>query len=65
MIHFLFGKFTMLIEIRNFLLCIRVNINYSIGSVSLQQISVWAKKILSNGEIIGEASKPYIILLQN
>nr|YP_010993201.1 RNA polymerase subunit beta' [Oxandra longipetala]WOZ09303.1 RNA polymerase subunit beta' [Oxandra longipetala] len=30
-----------------------------IGSVSPQQISVWAKKILPNGEIVGEVTKPY------
>nr|YP_010382398.1 RNA polymerase beta' subunit [Artabotrys hexapetalus]UED16183.1 RNA polymerase beta' subunit [Artabotrys hexapetalus] len=30
-----------------------------IGSVSPQQISAWAKKILPNGEIIGEVTKPY------
>nr|YP_009730291.1 RNA polymerase beta subunit [Helicia shweliensis]QHT54451.1 RNA polymerase beta subunit [Helicia shweliensis] len=30
-----------------------------IGSVSPQQISVWANKILPNGEIVGEVTKPY------
>nr|BEV76173.1 RNA polymerase subunit beta' [Clausena lansium] len=30
-----------------------------IGSVSPQQISAWANKILPNGEIIGEVAKPY------
>ncbi|KAB2016512.1 hypothetical protein ES319_D08G101900v1 [Gossypium barbadense] len=30
-----------------------------IGSVSSQQISAWAKKILPNGETIGEVTKPY------
>nr|ATL59787.1 RNA polymerase beta' subunit [Retiniphyllum pilosum] len=30
-----------------------------IGSVSLQQISAWATKILPNGEIVGEVTKPY------
>nr|UNA67775.1 RNA polymerase beta subunit [Vitis palmata] len=30
-----------------------------IGSVSPQQISAWANKILPNGEIIGEVTKPY------
>uniref|UniRef100_UPI00315D1B74 RNA polymerase beta' subunit n=1 Tax=Mitrephora tomentosa TaxID=1489755 RepID=UPI00315D1B74 len=30
-----------------------------IGSVSPQQISAWAKKILPNGEIVGEVKKPY------
>nr|QQV39164.1 RNA polymerase beta' subunit [Macaranga tanarius] len=30
-----------------------------IGSVSPQQISAWAKKILPNGEIVGEVLKPY------
>nr|YP_010472574.1 RNA polymerase beta' subunit [Hymenaea courbaril]UVH65696.1 RNA polymerase beta' subunit [Hymenaea courbaril] len=30
-----------------------------IGSVSPQQISAWAKKILPNGEIVGEVTKPY------
>nr|YP_010445227.1 RNA polymerase beta' subunit [Pyankovia brachiata]UTJ90728.1 RNA polymerase beta' subunit [Pyankovia brachiata] len=30
-----------------------------IGSVSPQQISAWATKILPNGEIIGEVKKPY------
>nr|UDP57175.1 RNA polymerase beta' subunit [Melicytus alpinus]UDP57259.1 RNA polymerase beta' subunit [Melicytus chathamicus]UDP57343.1 RNA polymerase beta' subunit [Melicytus crassifolius]UDP57427.1 RNA polymerase beta' subunit [Melicytus dentatus]UDP57763.1 RNA polymerase beta' subunit [Melicytus micranthus]UDP58015.1 RNA polymerase beta' subunit [Melicytus ramiflorus] len=29
-----------------------------IGSVSPQQISAWAKKILPNGEIVGEVTKP-------
>nr|YP_010018706.1 RNA polymerase beta' subunit [Primula bracteata]QOJ48321.1 RNA polymerase beta' subunit [Primula bracteata] len=30
-----------------------------IGSVSSQQISAWANKILPNGEIVGEVTKPY------
>nr|YP_010181963.1 RNA polymerase beta' subunit [Primula rubifolia]QVD44941.1 RNA polymerase beta' subunit [Primula rubifolia]QVD45024.1 RNA polymerase beta' subunit [Primula rubifolia] len=30
-----------------------------IGSVSPQQISVWANKILPNGEMVGEVTKPY------
>nr|YP_009869859.1 RNA polymerase beta' subunit [Cratoxylum cochinchinense] len=30
-----------------------------IGLVSPQQISAWAKKILPNGEIVGEVKKPY------
>nr|YP_009767573.1 RNA polymerase beta' subunit [Duparquetia orchidacea]QIS98191.1 RNA polymerase beta' subunit [Duparquetia orchidacea] len=30
-----------------------------IGSVSPQQISAWANKILPNGEIVGELTKPY------
>nr|AEP94875.1 RNA polymerase beta [Vigna unguiculata] len=30
-----------------------------IGSVSPQQISAWAKRILPNGEIVGEVKKPY------
>nr|AQV09747.1 RNA polymerase beta' subunit [Lupinus micranthus] len=30
-----------------------------IGLVSPQQISSWAKKILPNGEIVGEVTKPY------
>nr|YP_010351226.1 RNA polymerase beta' subunit [Magnolia ovalis]YP_010367764.1 RNA polymerase beta' subunit [Magnolia vrieseana]QJU01084.1 RNA polymerase beta' subunit [Magnolia tsiampacca]QJU00740.1 RNA polymerase beta' subunit [Magnolia ovalis]UOK13568.1 RNA polymerase beta' subunit [Magnolia ovalis]UOU88807.1 RNA polymerase beta' subunit [Magnolia vrieseana] len=30
-----------------------------IGSVSTQQISAWANKILPNGEIVGEVTKPY------
>nr|YP_010422347.1 RNA polymerase beta' subunit [Primula ovalifolia]USG57349.1 RNA polymerase beta' subunit [Primula ovalifolia] len=30
-----------------------------IGSVSPQQISAWANKILPNGEIVGEVAKPY------
>lgn len=30
-----------------------------IGSVSPQQITVWANKILPNGEIVGEVTKPY------
>nr|YP_009577958.1 RNA polymerase beta' subunit [Bunchosia argentea]QBK32575.1 RNA polymerase beta' subunit [Bunchosia argentea] len=30
-----------------------------IGSVSPQQISAWANKILPNGEIVGEVRKPY------
>nr|BEV76990.1 RNA polymerase subunit beta' [Murraya koenigii] len=30
-----------------------------IGSVSPQQISAWSNKILPNGEIIGEVTKPY------
>nr|YP_010035979.1 RNA polymerase beta' subunit [Impatiens alpicola]QQQ89286.1 RNA polymerase beta' subunit [Impatiens alpicola] len=30
-----------------------------IGSVSRQQISAWANKILPNGEIVGEVTKPY------
>nr|YP_010421600.1 RNA polymerase beta' subunit [Urtica magellanica]USG55651.1 RNA polymerase beta' subunit [Urtica magellanica] len=30
-----------------------------IGSVSPQQIKAWAKKILPNGEIVGEVTKPY------
>nr|YP_009776219.1 RNA polymerase beta' subunit [Rubia cordifolia]YP_010288153.1 RNA polymerase beta' subunit [Rubia podantha]YP_010288237.1 RNA polymerase beta' subunit [Rubia yunnanensis]YP_010957979.1 RNA polymerase beta' subunit [Rubia alata]YP_010958063.1 RNA polymerase beta' subunit [Rubia ovatifolia]QJA26620.1 RNA polymerase beta' subunit [Rubia cordifolia]UKU08755.1 RNA polymerase beta' subunit [Rubia podantha]UKU08839.1 RNA polymerase beta' subunit [Rubia yunnanensis]WMZ97916.1 RNA polymerase beta len=30
-----------------------------IGSVSPQQISAWATKILPNGEIVGEVTKPY------
>nr|QVX29573.1 RNA polymerase beta' subunit [Pterodon abruptus] len=30
-----------------------------IGSVSPQQISAWSKKILPNGEIVGEVTKPY------
>nr|YP_009515089.1 RNA polymerase beta' subunit [Dendrotrophe varians]AUN45160.1 RNA polymerase beta' subunit [Dendrotrophe varians] len=30
-----------------------------IGSVSPQQISAWAKKILPNGDIVGEVTKPY------
>nr|USG97355.1 RNA polymerase beta' subunit [Urtica mairei var. mairei] len=30
-----------------------------IGSVSPQQINAWAKKILPNGEIVGEVTKPY------
>lgn len=30
-----------------------------IGPVSPQQIRAWAKKILPNGEIVGEVTKPY------
>ena len=30
-----------------------------IGSVSPQQISTWANKILPNGERVGEVTKPY------
>nr|YP_010468163.1 RNA polymerase beta' subunit [Urtica membranacea]UVF31103.1 RNA polymerase beta' subunit [Urtica membranacea] len=30
-----------------------------IGSVSPQQINAWSKKILPNGEIVGEVTKPY------
>nr|QXE46007.1 RNA polymerase beta' subunit [Gonocarpus micranthus] len=30
-----------------------------IGSVSPQQISAWANKILPNGEVVGEVTKPY------
>uniref|UniRef100_A0A2K1Y5L9 DNA-directed RNA polymerase n=1 Tax=Populus trichocarpa TaxID=3694 RepID=A0A2K1Y5L9_POPTR len=30
-----------------------------IGSVSPQQISAWTNKILPNGEIVGEVTKPY------
>lgn len=30
-----------------------------IGPVSPQQIKAWAKKILPNGEIVGEVTKPY------
>nr|YP_010006686.1 RNA polymerase beta' subunit [Passiflora cerradensis]QNR05453.1 RNA polymerase beta' subunit [Passiflora cerradensis] len=30
-----------------------------IGSVSPQQISAWAKKILPNGKIVGEVTRPY------
>jgi DNA-directed RNA polymerase subunit beta' len=30
-----------------------------IGSVSPQQIRVWANKILPNGEVVGEVTKPY------
>ncbi|YP_001122807.1 RNA polymerase beta' subunit (chloroplast) [Phaseolus vulgaris] len=30
-----------------------------IGSVSPQQMSAWAKRILPNGEIVGEVTKPY------
>jgi len=30
-----------------------------IGLVSPQQISAWATKILPNGEIVGEVTKPY------
>ncbi|KAK7260972.1 hypothetical protein RIF29_27275 [Crotalaria pallida] len=30
-----------------------------IGLVSPQQISAWAKKILPNGEVVGEVTKPY------
>nr|QJS52098.1 RNA polymerase beta' subunit [Vicia bungei] len=30
-----------------------------IGSVSPEQISAWAKKILPNGETVGEVTKPY------
>nr|YP_009123243.1 RNA polymerase beta [Chloranthus serratus]AJM69975.1 RNA polymerase beta [Chloranthus serratus] len=30
-----------------------------IGSVSPQQITAWANKILPNGEIVGEVTKPY------
>nr|BDY09639.1 RNA polymerase subunit beta' [Lysimachia lobelioides] len=30
-----------------------------IGSVSPQQISAWANKMLPNGEIVGEVTKPY------
>ncbi|MFS7891607.1 DNA-directed RNA polymerase subunit beta' [Helianthus anomalus] len=30
-----------------------------IGLVSPQQISTWSKKILPNGEIVGEVTKPY------
>nr|YP_010458311.1 RNA polymerase beta' subunit [Salacia menglaensis]UUA69851.1 RNA polymerase beta' subunit [Salacia menglaensis] len=30
-----------------------------IGSVSPQQISAWANKILPNGELVGEVTKPY------
>nr|YP_009488169.1 RNA polymerase beta [Papaver rhoeas]AWD30571.1 RNA polymerase beta [Papaver rhoeas] len=30
-----------------------------IGSVSPEQISAWAKKILPNGEVVGEVTKPY------
>nr|YP_009309952.1 RNA polymerase beta' subunit [Coreanomecon hylomeconoides]ALZ50095.1 RNA polymerase beta' subunit [Coreanomecon hylomeconoides] len=30
-----------------------------IGSVSPEQISAWANKILPNGEIVGEVTKPY------
>nr|YP_009738932.1 RNA polymerase beta' subunit [Hedysarum taipeicum]QIC19303.1 RNA polymerase beta' subunit [Hedysarum taipeicum]UFP91298.1 RNA polymerase beta' subunit [Hedysarum taipeicum] len=32
-----------------------------IGSVSPQQISAWAEKILPNGEIVGEVTKPYTL----
>nr|WEB51333.1 RNA polymerase beta' subunit [Tetraena hamiensis var. qatarensis] len=32
-----------------------------IGSVSPQQISAWATKILPNGEIVGEVTKPYTL----
>nr|AIJ28280.1 RNA polymerase beta [Trifolium pratense] len=32
-----------------------------IGSVSPEQISAWAKKILPNGEIVGEVTKPYTL----
>ncbi|KAL8249500.1 hypothetical protein R6Q59_006368 [Mikania micrantha] len=31
-----------------------------IGLVSPQQISTWSKKILPNGEIVGEVTKPYV-----
>ena len=30
-----------------------------IGPVSPQQIRAWANKILPNGEIVGEVTKPY------
>ncbi|PKU63210.1 DNA-directed RNA polymerase subunit beta' [Dendrobium catenatum] len=30
-----------------------------IGPVSPQQIRAWAKKIIPNGEIVGEVTKPY------
>lgn len=30
-----------------------------IGSISPQQISAWATKILPNGKIVGEVTKPY------
>nr|YP_010273697.1 RNA polymerase beta' subunit [Dinetus racemosus]UKO32105.1 RNA polymerase beta' subunit [Dinetus racemosus] len=33
-----------------------------IGSVSPQQISAWATKILPNGEIVGEVTKPHTFL---
>nr|YP_010173424.1 RNA polymerase beta' subunit [Medicago sauvagei]QSJ48651.1 RNA polymerase beta' subunit [Medicago sauvagei] len=32
-----------------------------IGSVSPEQISAWATKILPNGEIVGEVTKPYTL----
>nr|YP_009109856.1 RNA polymerase beta [Trifolium glanduliferum]YP_009109931.1 RNA polymerase beta [Trifolium strictum]AIJ27896.1 RNA polymerase beta [Trifolium glanduliferum]AIJ28398.1 RNA polymerase beta [Trifolium strictum] len=32
-----------------------------IGSVSPEQINAWAKKILPNGEIVGEVTKPYTL----
>ncbi|CAI8584942.1 unnamed protein product [Vicia faba] len=32
-----------------------------IGSVSSEQISAWAKKILPNGETVGEVTKPYTL----
>lgn len=32
-----------------------------IGSVSPEQISDWAKKILSIGETVGEVTKPYTL----
>nr|AGW45902.1 RNA polymerase beta [Lens culinaris] len=32
-----------------------------IGSVSPEQISAWAKKILPNGETVGEVTKPYTV----
>nr|YP_010965006.1 RNA polymerase beta' subunit [Vicia tibetica]WNM89909.1 RNA polymerase beta' subunit [Vicia tibetica] len=32
-----------------------------IGSVSPEQISAWAKKILPNGETVGEVTKPYTL----
>nr|QJQ77962.1 RNA polymerase beta' subunit [Glycyrrhiza uralensis] len=32
-----------------------------IGLVSPQQINAWAKKILPNGEIVGEVTKPYTL----
>nr|YP_010166109.1 RNA polymerase beta' subunit [Rhipsalis teres]QRV60082.1 RNA polymerase beta' subunit [Rhipsalis teres] len=35
-----------------------------IGSVSPQQISAWATKILPNGEIVGEVTKPYTFNFQ-
>nr|YP_009758366.1 RNA polymerase beta' subunit [Vavilovia formosa]QIN90172.1 RNA polymerase beta' subunit [Vavilovia formosa] len=35
-----------------------------IGSVSPEQISAWAKKILPNGETVGEVTKPYTLHYQ-